>query len=90
LIFESLAARYASVLHSISEMTAKQFHKIYIVGGGSQNDLLNSLTEKSTGFPVVRGAVESSTIGNFAVQLAALDGNTSPEHITKWATILQR
>ena len=90
LIFESLAARYASVLHSISEMTGKQFHKIYIVGGGSQNDLLNALTEKSTGFPVVRGAVESSTIGNFAVQLAALDGNTSSEHVTKWATILQQ
>jgi rhamnulokinase len=90
LIFESLAARYASVLRSISELTGKQFNKIYIVGGGSQNDLLNSLTEKTTGIPVVRGAVESSTIGNFAVQLAALDGNTSPDHITAWATIVQQ
>jgi rhamnulokinase len=71
-------------------MTGKQFNKIYIVGGGSQNDLLNSLTEKTTGIPVVRGAVESSTIGNFAIQLAALDGNTSSDHITNWATILQQ
>jgi len=90
LIFKSLAARYASVLHSISAMTGKRFDKIYIVGGGSQNDLLNSLTEKSTGLPVIRGSVESSTIGNFAIQLAALDGDTSAEHIAKWAARLQK
>jgi rhamnulokinase len=90
LIFESLAARYASVLHSISTMTGKRFDAIYIVGGGSQNDLLNSLTEKTTGLPVIRGSVESSTIGNFAVQFAALDGNTSAGHIAKQAALLQR
>jgi rhamnulokinase len=89
LIFESLAARYASVLHSIAEMTGKRFGKIYIVGGGSQNTLLNSLTEAATGLPVVRGAVESSTLGNFALQLAALDGDTSAEHIAEWAAVLQ-
>ena len=90
LIFESLAARYASVLRSISTMTGKRFDAIYIVGGGSQNDLLNSLTEKTTGLPVVRGSVESSTIGNFAVQLAALDGDTSAKHVAEKAALLQR
>jgi rhamnulokinase len=90
LIFESLAARYASVLRSISTMTGKRFDAIYIVGGGSQNDLLNALTEKTTGLPVVRGSVESSTIGNFAVQLAALDGDASAEHIAQKAALLQR
>ena len=89
LIFQSLAARYASVLRSMSQMTGKQFKTIYIVGGGSQNTLLNSLTEKATGIPVVRGAVESSTIGNFSLQLAALEGNTTAENITQWATRLQ-
>ena len=89
LIFQSLAARYASVLHSMSQMTGKQFKTIYIVGGGSQNTLLNNLTEKATGIPVVRGAVESSTIGNFSLQLAALEGNTTAENITQWATKLQ-
>jgi len=89
LIFESLAARYASVLHSISAMTGKHFSRIYIVGGGSQNTLLNSLTEKATGLPVVRGAVESSTLGNFALQLAALDDDTSAANIARWAAVLQ-
>lgn len=89
LIFESLAARYASVLQSIAEMTGKRFSRIYIVGGGSQNTLLNSLTEAATGLRVVRGAVESSTLGNFALQLAALDGDTSAAHIARWAAALQ-
>lgn len=89
LIFESLAARYASVLRSISSMTGKQFKAIYIVGGGSQNTLLNALTEKAIGVPVVRGAVESSTIGNFAMQLAALQGDTSAENIAQRAAELQ-
>jgi rhamnulokinase len=73
----------------MSSMTGKQFRRIYIVGGGSQNALLNSLTEKATGIPVVRGAVESSTIGNFALQLAALGGDTSAAHIASLAAKLQ-
>lgn len=90
LIFESLASRYASALRSISTMTGRRFDAIYIVGGGSQNSLLNSLTEKTTGLPVVRGSVESSTIGNFAVQLAALEGDISAGHIARQAALLQR
>lgn len=89
LIFQSLAARYASVLRSMSQMTGKHFGKIYIVGGGSQNTLLNTLTEKATGIPVVRGAVESSTIGNFAMQFAALEDNTKAANVTHWAAKLQ-
>jgi rhamnulokinase len=89
LIFESLAARYASVLRSISAMTGKHFEKIYVVGGGSQNTLLNALTEKATGVPVVRGAVESSTLGNFSLQFAAHEGDTSAANIARWAAVLQ-
>jgi rhamnulokinase len=89
LIFESLATRYASVLRSISSITGKQLRRVYIVGGGSQNELLNTLTEKATGLPVLRGAVESSTLGNFAVQLAALDDDPSAARIAQWSAALQ-
>jgi hypothetical protein len=41
---------------------------------GSRNTFLNRLTAEATGLDVQCGAVERSTIGNFAVQLAALDG----------------
>ncbi len=74
LIFESLAARYAQVLRDITQITGKKFNRLYVVGGGSQNKLLNRLTEQATGLEVLCGAIESSTIGNFAIQLAVLEG----------------
>ena len=42
------------------------------LGSASRNDLLNDLTAQATGLPVERGSVESTTLGNFAVQLARL------------------
>jgi rhamnulokinase len=78
LIIHSLAARYAEVLASIAKITGKKLKRLFIVGGGSQNTLLNRLTAKRTGLEVIPGATESTTIGNFAVQLAALQGDWSP------------
>jgi len=72
-LFHSLAARYAVVLKNVAEITGKQLKRIYIMGGGSQNELLNRLTEEATGLEVCRAGTECSTIGNFAVQLAALE-----------------
>lgn len=84
LIFHSLASRYASLLDQIAELTGKRPEHICVVGGGSRNDYLNELTAARAGVPVERGPVESSTIGNFAVQWARLqqdhDG-VSPESI---------
>jgi len=73
LILHSLARRYAETLMRIQQHTGKEIRRIYIVGGGSQNTFLNRLTEEATGFVVHRGSAESSTIGNFAVQLATLE-----------------
>jgi rhamnulokinase len=72
LIFHSLAARYAAVLGLVARHTGKNIKRLYIVGGGSRNNFLNQLTEQATGIPVLRGATESSTLGNFSVQLAVL------------------
>ena len=89
LIFHSLAARYAEVLRTIAEITGKQFRRLYIVGGGSRNGVLNRLTAQATGLQVVRGTVESSTLGNFAVQLAALEGSADAASVAEWAASLQ-
>jgi len=77
LIFHSLAARYAEVLSSIQQVTGKQLRRLFIVGGGSQNHFLNRLTAARTGLQVLLGSVESTTIGNFAIQLAALENAQS-------------
>jgi rhamnulokinase len=71
LILHSLAARYGEIVSSLAHITGKKFRRIYIVGGGSRNRLLNRLTAATTNLEVRCGAVESSTVGNFAVQLAA-------------------
>jgi len=86
LILHSLAARYAGVFRDLTEVTGKELRQVYIVGGGSRNKLLNRLTQQATGLTVHCGYVESATIGNFAIQMAA--GNPSKAEIAKWAGTL--
>jgi len=94
LIFRSLAARYAEVLALIERLSGKRFTHLHIVGGGSQNQILNRLTEQATGLPIKGTCAESSTLGNFAVQLAALepdphdDPTTFAHHVSQWAALL--
>ncbi|MFM2351717.1 MAG: Rhamnulokinase, partial [Actinomycetota bacterium] len=49
-----------------------------IVGGGSQNSLLNQLAADRTGIRVVAGPVEATAIGNLIVQASA-HGVVSPD-----------
>jgi rhamnulokinase len=77
LILHSLAHRYSEVLQDVAEHTKKNLRRLFVVGGGSRNAMLRNLTAKSTGLEVCAGAVESSTVGNFAVQLAALEVDAS-------------
>jgi rhamnulokinase len=94
LIFHSLAARYAVVLQDLTNITGKKLNRLYIVGGGSRNGLLNRLTARATGLEVLLGSTESTTIGNFAIQLAALEGDyseglgVSSSAVAKWAETL--
>ena len=90
-IFESLAARYASALASLEKMLGRKLERIHILGGASRNKLLNELTAERTGLPVESGQPESSTIGNLAVQLAASQANgqpITPEAVRQWAARL--
>lgn len=91
LIFHSLAARYAEVLSSIAGITGKRHRRLFIVGGGSRNTLLNRLAAERTGLEVIPGAIESTTVGNLAIQIAALRGDWSDStgvtafSVRKWA-----
>ena len=91
LILHSLAARYAEVLGRIERHSGKQIRRVVMVGGGSQNRTLRRLTAERTGCQVFAGPPESSTVGNLAVQLAALQRSspaTSPEfaaEVSEWA-----
>jgi rhamnulokinase len=91
LIFHSLAARYAKVLDRVAFHSGKKLKRLFLVGGGSKNDFLNRLTQEATGLELFRGSAESSTVGNFAVQMAVLEGSRDvatgayAEQVSRWA-----
>lgn len=91
IIFESLAARYASALDQLQQMLGRKLDRIHVLGGGSRNKLLLNLTAQRTGMVVEAGEAESSTIGNFAVQLAsahAAGQRLTTESVRQWAAVL--
>jgi rhamnulokinase len=86
LILHSLASKYGEIVNKLAHITGKKFKRIYIVGGGSRNRLLNRLTASATNLEVRCGAVESSTVGNFAVQLAAQENSAADAMaVAHWA-----
>ncbi len=76
---EGLALRYRWVIEKLDILLSRQTETLHIVGGGSQNQLLNQFAADATQLPVTVGPVEATAIGNIAVQavasgeLAALD-----------------
>lgn len=67
-ILESLAVRYRQVLQMLEELLKNEIEVLHIVGGGSQNQLLNQLTADATGKKVIAGPVEATVIGNIIMQ----------------------
>lgn len=65
---ESLALKYRMVLGWLEELAGSKVEVIHVVGGGSQNELLNQFTANACGRPVVAGPVEATALGNVLVQ----------------------
>jgi rhamnulokinase len=78
---ESLALKYRSVLEELREASGRPIRRIHVIGGGSQNELLNAFTAAATGLPVLAGPVEATAIGNILVQALAQGRVRSPEEI---------
>ena len=68
-VYESLALKYATVLHSLEELTGTRIEVIHVVGGGSQSQLLNTFTANACGRPVIAGPAEATVMGNLLVQV---------------------
>jgi rhamnulokinase len=68
---ESLALRYRWVLDRLERLAGIRYPALHIVGGGSQNALLNQFAADATGKPVIAGPVEATGMGNIAVQAVA-------------------
>ena len=72
-VFDSLALSYRTVLGQIRILRGHQPSTIRIVGGGSQNRLLNQLCADACQIPVQAGPTETSAIGNACLQFLARD-----------------
>ncbi|MBL0888268.1 rhamnulokinase [Myceligenerans sp. I2] len=78
-ILDSLAAAYARVVHRAGQLAGVEVTAIHVVGGGSQNDLLNRLTAEAAGLPVHAGPVEATALGNVLVQARAAGALTGSD-----------
>lgn len=76
---ESLAFAYRDVLFGLEKILGKKISTIHIVGGGSQNLLLNQFTADACNRRVVAGPIEATAIGNALAQAFAV------EAISSWA-----
>jgi rhamnulokinase len=81
-LLESLALEYRSVSEQIERLTGKDYPVIHIIGGGTQNKLLNQFAANSTGKKVVAGPVEATAIGNILIQAVAMNELSSLDEAT--------
>ena len=72
LIYDSLAQGYAAALDQLDRLTGRRAATLHVVGGASQNALLNQLIADATGRRVVAGPVEATVLGNLLLQARTL------------------
>lgn len=68
---DSLALTYRRTLEGLEDILGRRIDMIHIVGGGTQNHLLNQMTADACNRPVITGPIEATAIGNLLVQAMA-------------------
>ena len=71
-ILEGLALKYRLNLERLERIVGQALSPLHIVGGGTQNKLLNQLTADATGRLVLTGPVEATALGNVLMQALAV------------------
>jgi rhamnulokinase len=70
-VLESLALSYRKALHELENLTGREFTRLYLLGGSSEN-LLYHFTANALQLPVVLVPPHAAAIGNMLVQAIAL------------------
>ena len=68
LIYDSLASKYAETFRALEKIAGHPIEVLHIIGGGSQNTLLNQMTADACGVKVIAGPAEGTALGNVMVQ----------------------
>ncbi|NVM46340.1 MAG: rhamnulokinase [Candidatus Lokiarchaeota archaeon] len=82
-IFEGLAFRYKQILESIESIIKKKVMILFIIGGGSSNQLLNQFAANSLNIPIKAGPVEAASVGNILMQAKAVELVNNLEELRK-------
>ncbi len=69
---ESLALFYRVTLRQLEGIIGRKIKQLHIVGGGSQNMLLNQFAANALQIPVIAGPTECTALGNILIQAIAL------------------
>jgi len=79
--FDSLALCYRRAAVDLGTLRGRPLTRVHIVGGGSQNRLLDQLCADACQLPVRAGPAETAALGNACVQLMALGVLSSLEAV---------
>jgi len=71
-IYESLALFYRVTMRKMERLIGKKIERLHIVGGGSQDTILNQFAANALKIPVLAGPKECAALGNLLVQAIAL------------------
>lgn len=66
----SMGDSYVKVLETLKDLTGEEYKRIYIVGGGSKNAMINQRCADRINMPVITCDMECSSVGNAVAQLA--------------------
>ena len=72
-IYESLAFIYKKSVDDLKDILGKDIKALNIVGGGSNNVMLNQFTANALNIPVIAGPSEATAIGNIVCQYIGLN-----------------
>ena len=70
-VLQSLAFKYRQAVEKLNRCLPSPIRCLNIIGGGSQNTLLNQLTADALDIPVYAGPAEATAIGNILTQAMA-------------------
>jgi len=82
-VLESLALEYAYRLELLCALSRESVDSLFLVGGGSANELLCQFTANACRIPVYAGPQQCTSLGNALTQAYALDIITEPDEIRR-------
>ena len=69
---DSLSLEYRCTIDGLEDILGKPIDVLHLVGGGTQNELLNQLTADATRKTIIAGPIEATAMGNILVQALAV------------------